>query len=59
MAGRIRLLVCPVCGSLDIGKASPLSGWLLPDEYACSDCGYRGPIVGEIEVEGDEAEKGA
>jgi predicted RNA-binding Zn-ribbon protein involved in translation (DUF1610 family) len=54
MGKKVKLIVCPVCGSLNIRKSSPFSGWLLPDEYTCPDCGYRGPIVGEIEVDEDE-----
>ncbi len=52
----IRITVCPVCGSTNIRKVSPFSGWLLPEEYVCLDCGYRGPIVAEIEVDEDEIE---
>ncbi len=51
----IKITVCPVCGSTNIRKVSPFSGWLLPEEYVCLDCGYRGPIVAEIEVDEDEA----
>jgi len=58
MGRKIRVMVCPVCGSLNIRKASPLSGWLLPDEYSCPDCGYRGPVVGEVEVDEDELGEG-
>ncbi|MCS7103480.1 MAG: hypothetical protein NZ992_06335 [Candidatus Korarchaeum sp.] len=58
MGRKIRLLLCPACGSLNIGKASSFSGWLLPDEYVCPDCGYRGPIVGEVEVDKDEVREG-
>jgi predicted RNA-binding Zn-ribbon protein involved in translation (DUF1610 family) len=43
------LKVCPVCGSKRIMKISPLSGWLTPEEWFCPDCGYRGPIYGELE----------
>ncbi len=56
MVKKVKLIVCPACGSLNIRKSSPFSGWLLPDEYLCPDCGYRGPIVGEIEVDEDEIE---
>jgi len=34
---------CPTC----LGKLNPvlgLHGWLLPEEYECPSCGYRGPI---------------
>jgi predicted RNA-binding Zn-ribbon protein involved in translation (DUF1610 family) len=43
------LKVCPVCGSRRIMKISPLSGWLTPEEWFCPDCGYRGPIYGEVD----------
>ena len=54
----IPLTVCPACGSTNIRKVSPFSGWLLPEEFVCDDCGYRGPIVAEVdlEVEGDGGE---
>lgn len=52
----IKITVCPICGSTNIMKASPFSGWLLPEEYICLNCGYRGPIVAEVEVDEDETE---
>ncbi|MCD6348711.1 MAG: hypothetical protein J7L91_03720 [Candidatus Korarchaeota archaeon] len=53
----IRITICPICGSTNIRKASPFSGWLLPEEYVCLDCGYRGPVVAEIEVDEDEVKE--
>jgi len=53
-----RVRVCPICGSTKLRKESPLSGWLTPEIWVCPDCGYRGPIYGEIEVEvGDNGAK--
>ncbi|PCN50806.1 hypothetical protein B6U99_02580 [Candidatus Geothermarchaeota archaeon ex4572_27] len=46
--------LCPVCHSRNIERASALSGWLTPDEYICLDCGYRGPVVLEVELVEDE-----
>jgi predicted RNA-binding Zn-ribbon protein involved in translation (DUF1610 family) len=38
-----RIKYCPTC----LSKLKPvlgLHGWLLPQEYECPVCGYRGPI---------------
>lgn len=34
---------CPICTG-KLKHALGLSGWLLPDEFVCPTCGYRGPI---------------
>jgi len=44
--------------STNIRKISVFSGWLTPEEYVCLDCGYRGPIVAEIEVEREAGDEG-
>lgn len=41
--------VCPVCHSPKIKLSSIFDGWLTPEVYICMDCGYKGPIVLEIE----------
>jgi len=39
-------------------RESPFSGWLTPEVFFCPDCGYRGPVYAEIEVEeGGEGEE--
>jgi len=54
-----RVRVCPICGSPRLKRESVFSGWLTPEIWVCLECGYRGPIYGEIEVEvGDESEEG-
>ena len=47
--------LCPKCGSPDLKLSSRFDVWLLPEQYLCGNCGYRGPIV--MEVENKEIEK--
>jgi ribosomal protein S27AE len=42
LAGRKKL--CPKCLS-PLVIASPLSGWLVPEYYACTKCGYSGHVA--------------
>jgi predicted RNA-binding Zn-ribbon protein involved in translation (DUF1610 family) len=42
---------CPRCGSPDIRLSSMLDYWLAPSKYFCEKCGYKGPIVMELEKE--------
>ena len=54
--GRPGLRVCPRCGSPRIRRLGGFCGWLLPTTYVCPDCGYKGPIILELEPEeGKEA----
>ena len=48
-------IYCPRCASPKIELPSSLAVWLTPKEYYCENCGYRGIIVMELEV--DEKEK--
>jgi len=57
MKRKRKLTVCPVCGSPRLEKVSPFSGWLTPEEWFCPDCGYRGPVYGEIEIDEDSQEE--
>ena len=45
---------CPRCGSVNIKFSSKLDVWLTPKRYFCSDCGYLGPVVMEIEETEEE-----
>jgi len=53
---------CPRCGSLNVQLSSKFDIWLTPEQYICKDCGYRGPIIVEVEEEkerkGEETETG-
>ena len=53
---RIRIKVCPICGSRDIRLSSPFNGWLTPETYICLKCGYSGPIVLELQIDPKELE---
>jgi len=46
-----KISVCPNCNSPDIRQSTSVSGWLLPEEWACSKCGYTGILVKEIIIE--------
>ncbi len=54
---KIRIKVCPVCGSRKIRLSSSLDGWLTPEIYICEECGYRGPIYLELQIEADKNDK--
>ena len=43
--------LCPRCGSPKLKLSSRFDIWLLPEQYVCSNCGYTGPIVMELEKE--------
>jgi predicted RNA-binding Zn-ribbon protein involved in translation (DUF1610 family) len=47
---------CPKCGSPEIKLSSRFDIWLFPEQYVCQKCGYKGPIVMELEKE-EEQEK--
>jgi len=42
-------IYCPRCGSPRIHLSSSLDYWLTPKSYVCDECGYRGPIIMELE----------
>ena len=53
----MKVRVCPICLSPKIKKATPFDGWLIPETYVCEDCGYRGPIYLELEIEEGELDR--
>jgi len=42
-------IYCPRCGSPKIHLSSSLDYWLTPKKYICEECGYKGPIVMELD----------
>lgn len=46
---RSGIKACPKCGSVNLRPSSYLDSWLTPEVYYCPSCGYRGPIVLELE----------
>jgi len=55
--GKLTPKLCPKCGSSKIKLSSssdtyPRMYGITPTQYICENCGYRGPIVIELEEEG-------
>lgn len=50
--------LCPRCLKT-LQKGSKLGGWLVPQDYYCESCGYKGTVFLEQEVrpEGPEGEE--
>jgi hypothetical protein len=51
---------CPQCLK-PLTQLSSISGWLTPDYYECSECGYSGPVALEMvkeEKRGNEKGEG-
>jgi len=43
--------LCPRCHSPKLKLSSRFDIWLFPEQYICQNCGYKGPIVLELEKE--------
>jgi len=52
--GKLVPKLCPRCGSLKLRLSSRFDVWLTPEQYVCENCGYKGPVVMEIEEEGEQ-----
>ncbi len=50
----IKVKICPICESRNLRLSSQFDGWLVPELYICPDCGYKGPIYLEIQIDPDE-----
>jgi predicted RNA-binding Zn-ribbon protein involved in translation (DUF1610 family) len=46
----VRVKLCPRCLNPVI-QDSKLGGWLIPADYICKNCGYRGPVF----IESDQS----
>jgi predicted RNA-binding Zn-ribbon protein involved in translation (DUF1610 family) len=40
---------CPKCGNPHIRLSSKFDVWILPEQYVCNKCGYKGSIALEVE----------
>jgi ssDNA-binding Zn-finger/Zn-ribbon topoisomerase 1 len=43
--------LCPKCRSPKLKLSSSFDIWLTPEQYVCENCGYKGPIILEVEEE--------
>jgi hypothetical protein len=50
-------IFCPRCCSQKIKLNSNFDVWLTPAKYLCTECGYMGPIVMELEKEEENSEQ--
>jgi predicted RNA-binding Zn-ribbon protein involved in translation (DUF1610 family) len=49
--------LCPRCGSSELRLSSRFDIWLTPEQYICERCGYKGPIVMELEEISEEKKR--
>ncbi|MFX1405736.1 MAG: hypothetical protein ACFFC9_12700 [Promethearchaeota archaeon] len=47
-----KIRICPKCKEPKLKQAFNISGWLAPDMYECTACGYIGHIF--IELDSDD-----
>ncbi|HME18370.1 MAG TPA: hypothetical protein VKF15_01385 [Nitrososphaerales archaeon] len=48
--------LCPRCLK-PLQRGSKLGGWLVPQDYVCPNCGYRGTVYLEKDLELNQAKK--
>lgn len=46
----IAVKFCPKCGSQNVSLSSAFDMWLIPEQYVCKDCGYKGFAILEKEA---------
>jgi len=51
--------LCPRCLSPKLKLSTRFDVWLLPEQYICPQCGYKGPITLELEKEQNQEHKTA
>ena len=47
----VKIQVCPKCMKPTLKPAINVSGWLAPDMFQCTNCGYLGYFFVEIDSE--------
>ncbi|MHA1409114.1 MAG: PaaD-like zinc ribbon domain-containing protein [Candidatus Odinarchaeia archaeon] len=52
--GKVLKKFCPVCFSENIRESNPFGGVINQIQYTCSDCGYSGTVILEVEVDPKE-----
>ncbi|MBD3197372.1 MAG: hypothetical protein GF317_20115 [Candidatus Lokiarchaeota archaeon] len=46
-----KIKICPKCKESKLKTALNVSGWLAPNMYKCTNCGYMGYFYIEIDTE--------
>jgi len=45
----VKIRICPKCKEATLRNAVNISGWLAPDMYECTTCGYNGRFYVEVD----------
>ena len=53
----VNIRICPKCKKPTLKNAVNVSGWLAPDMYECTACGYIGRFYVEIDSNDYELDK--
>ncbi|MHA1661326.1 MAG: hypothetical protein ACTSUT_19695 [Promethearchaeota archaeon] len=53
----VNIRICPKCRKPNLRSATNVSGWLAPDIFECTECGYIGRFYIEIDSEDFKLEK--
>lgn len=53
----VKIRICPKCRKAKLKNAVNVSGWLAPDMFECTACGYVGYLYLEIDPEEIESIK--
>lgn len=46
-----KIRICPKCKEAKLKNFVNISGWLAPNMYECTACGYVGPLYLEVDPE--------
>jgi len=53
----VNIRICPKCKKPKLKNAVNVSGWLAPNMYECTNCGYLGHFYIEIDPEDYELDQ--
>ena len=53
----VNIRICPKCKEPKLKSAVNVSGWLAPDMYECTSCGYMGRFYIEVDSEDYKLDK--
>jgi len=53
----VNIRICPKCKEPKLRNAVNVSGWLAPNMYECTNCGYSGYFYIEIDPEDFELDQ--